>query len=441
MYLNRNKKGFTLAEVLIVIVIIGIIAAITLPTVINRVPTKEEELAKKANYVVEQITEQMYEDDVLYPKKSDYGDQGFQNLEKVTVVDRDTKSARDYLGNTKFCQIFAEKFVKMTSVDCRANVKTFTANDGSDWYLPVSDFSDGYAELRVDVNGADGPNCGWDTTCSSANSRKRDQFKYYVKANGKITYDEHPFSTTGVTYKITVVNSTKHPDGRTMGEGTGSVGGSWKICTLKEDGRTCTAAASSNADAFKNLAKGKVYLIQAVPKAGYHSNWSNDRKKVRIINSNREVNLIFSPIETHCIRLEVSSPFPVSSSATYKIKRNCRFVQATSSSQDLYEFERECNSDGICSFGDYTRVAQLPSGASVSDYFTYQCDSTNQIDMSTPSTPTSRKLVEACGLHAGEYQIEVIPASGKTIQPGNQAKYIQNAKLGTDDLEFTVRIR
>ena len=434
---NWNRRGFTLAEILIVIGIIGIIAAITLPGVIKNIPTKEEELAKKTNYLVEQVVEQIFDDDNLYPKKSEFGESGFQNTEKVTAMDRDRKQSRDYSGNTKFCQLFAEKFNKTTAVNCTANAKTFTTTDGSDWYVPVTNFADGYAELKVDVNGAEGVNCGWENNaCSDKNARKRDRYRYYVKSNGKITL-ENPVSTRDVTYKITVNAYTKDSTGKSLGPNTGSTGGSWEICKLNDAGNACATSFSSDAAKFLGLTKGSTYLVRAIPKDGYHSNWSNNRKKVRMSNSNREIELIFSPKETHCIRVEVTSPFPVESSATYKIKRNCKFQQATSTTQDLYTV-----ADGTAqTFGEYTRIQALPPGKSASDYFTYVCDSTNQITMQKPTVTTSRKLMEACGLYPGEYQIVITPSSGKTIQPGDHETYVQNARLGTDDLEFKVRIR
>ena len=445
---NWEKRGFTLAEMLIVIAIIGVIAAITLPGVLKNIPTKEEELAKKVNYLVEQVVEQIFDDDNLYPKKSEYGESGFQNLEKVTAMDRDRKQSRDYSGNTKFCELFAEKFIKTTPVNCTANAKTFTTTDGSEWYVPVTDFADGYAELRVDVNGPNGVNCGWqNNACSDADARKRDRFRYYVKANGKITLD-NPVSTRNVTYRITVKNCTRNSDpktctknnntGKFIGDNTGSTGGSWEICKMNDAGTECAESFSSDAQKFLGLTKGATYLVRAIPKDGYHSNWSNNRKKVRMSNSNRELELIFSPKETHCIRVEVTSPFPVADSATYKIKRNCRFekISTSSTTEDLYTATEKGQT-----FGEYTRIKSLPPGDSATNYYKYACDSSNQITMQPPSVPSSKKLMEACGLYPGEYQIVITPINEHTILPGGYDVYIQNARLGTDDLEFQVRIR
>ena len=57
----RLEKGFTMAEVLITLAIIGIVAAMTLPSLINNRRSKALETALKKNYsVIEQVLNMYY---------------------------------------------------------------------------------------------------------------------------------------------------------------------------------------------------------------------------------------------------------------------------------------------------------------------------------------------------------------------------------------------
>lgn len=54
-----NKTAFTLAEVLLVLIIIGVIASLTIPSLINTTKTKEnQERFKKSYASLNQIAEQ-----------------------------------------------------------------------------------------------------------------------------------------------------------------------------------------------------------------------------------------------------------------------------------------------------------------------------------------------------------------------------------------------
>ena len=50
---KSDKKGFTLAEMLIALAVIGVIAAITMPLLHKIIPTKEDTTKKKADYLVQ----------------------------------------------------------------------------------------------------------------------------------------------------------------------------------------------------------------------------------------------------------------------------------------------------------------------------------------------------------------------------------------------------
>lgn len=67
------KKGFTLAEVLITLGIIGVIAALTLPSVVNDIKGKQYEAAMKKGYsVLAQALERMNEDQGFIANQENY---------------------------------------------------------------------------------------------------------------------------------------------------------------------------------------------------------------------------------------------------------------------------------------------------------------------------------------------------------------------------------
>ena len=72
MLKNKLHKGFTLAEVLITLGIIGVIAALTIPTLINKTTNKELETAFKKNYsMVQNAYKKAYYDNGNIPPNFD----------------------------------------------------------------------------------------------------------------------------------------------------------------------------------------------------------------------------------------------------------------------------------------------------------------------------------------------------------------------------------
>ena len=174
--MGRKLNGFTLAEVLITLVIIGVIAAMTIPTLMNN--TNEQELivaTKKAYSVFSQVYQRMFADNgEIYPQTL-----GSSNAEA-------TKSLGDmfakYLNTQKVCG--------QANGDCWSsqNGGVYKYFDGRDWYnwngsnqwyvMRLNDgmsvgvygyfqyFEAGNSELLkyifgqifVDVNGDKGPN-------------------------------------------------------------------------------------------------------------------------------------------------------------------------------------------------------------------------------------------------------------------------------------------
>ena len=174
-----NKSGFTLAETLLTILIIGIIAATTLPTLQKATGNKFETMKTKCVYIMEQTVAQMLDDDTLYPQSNTEPSIGLANTDAVKV------NGITYLGNKKFCELFASKMTKAphSGTNCSVNQKSFTSADGVDWYLPITLFTGERDLIKIDVNGKDeDPNCKYnETSCP-----KPDIFEFYITPMGKI---------------------------------------------------------------------------------------------------------------------------------------------------------------------------------------------------------------------------------------------------------------
>ena len=168
--ISYSKKGFTLAEVLITLVIVGVVAALTIPTLVNN--TKKNEYVaglKKANSVLSQA---VYK--IGMSKGYPVGDYSFFN--DVDFAEEFSKT----VNIAKKCNSFDECFLgpyKYLS-GSNANIgtqKSVITSDGQmyNFVITSSDHVYGLSEedannvkwrIFADINGQKGPNqFGYDT--------------------------------------------------------------------------------------------------------------------------------------------------------------------------------------------------------------------------------------------------------------------------------------
>lgn len=283
------KSAFTLAEILLTIVIIGVISAITLGILKNSIPTKEESIHKKMNSVVEQIVSRLIDNEVMYPETEDKTIVGFQNTNKVTV------DGIDYEGDTKFCELFAAQFTTATDVSCVADERTFATTDNVDWFLPVTDFSDGYAMIMIDVNGKDEGN-----NCLEGACKNPDRFIYYVRANGTVT-----------TKKPNAGEETKHKVNLTV---INPQGGTYAIAEYKPEGTTYGEELSSASYTFTDLKNSTMYILRATPTSEYTNKWQEKDEtststtySFMINGADKNITLTFNPKPKYCIIMQVQN--------------------------------------------------------------------------------------------------------------------------------------
>lgn len=163
--ISTVKSGFTLAEALITLALIGTIAAMTMPTLKGIVPDKYDALHKKADYALEHTISDLVNDQYIYGdiRKTDKVDdefvttvtRGLSNTNKV-VVDGVSYGGKDSEINNrkkKFCLLVASKFNldKSYGVQCDPSKTSkfldldggkpdFVTRDGMQFILPKSLF-------------------------------------------------------------------------------------------------------------------------------------------------------------------------------------------------------------------------------------------------------------------------------------------------------------
>ena len=187
-----NKiKAFTLAEVMVTLTIMGVLASIMLPVLKDIQPDKTKATFKKAYYVTERIVYDMVTDEDLYPSLGAY--RGFDNTNQAFYNGRSYGGGNN--GRHKFYKLFAAHVNKTTTepnsgaeipengIVGEPNIVT---TDGIAWYIPESEFVDcnglnGGEDpnhalgIMVDVNGARDPN-----------TIGVDRFMIYIQADGRV---------------------------------------------------------------------------------------------------------------------------------------------------------------------------------------------------------------------------------------------------------------
>jgi len=199
-------KAFTLAEVMITMALLGVLAAIAIPAVMKVKPDSRGVMFKKAYSTLEKTVSDLINNDLYYPST------------KVTPTDctsptmpNGTACGFAYTATTtnmgipngldKFnYTLIQELNTAGSAVDAdKSSLKlVFTTTDGIAWYLSNSSFTVGatnYKYIGVDVNGpAKGDDCinidggdvpiGLFTTCSA--NQVPDHFVFEIRYDGKI---------------------------------------------------------------------------------------------------------------------------------------------------------------------------------------------------------------------------------------------------------------
>ncbi|MBQ4646198.1 MAG: type II secretion system protein [Candidatus Gastranaerophilales bacterium] len=191
-----KRRAFTLAEVLIVFSVIGVLAVIVLSSLSGVRPDKEKTMFKKAYSITERAVGELVNDETIYPYDPDRI--GFYNTDAAEVEG----TALTFNGAQKFCMFFSRKLNTFAEAQFDGTRCTFETSDGITWSVPSNfDRTAGNSSMvvRVDVNADKDPNFPNytseqvaanpqilnDTNAELAN-QKRDIFFIFVDFDGRV---------------------------------------------------------------------------------------------------------------------------------------------------------------------------------------------------------------------------------------------------------------
>lgn len=205
--LSCRHSAFTLSEVLVTLAILGVIAAVTIPAVMQVTPSRTKVMYRKAYYVVERAISNMSNDDTNYPSSILDGSNNQRWFNYTTAVSN---------GSTnKFCYLFFDQLnvVGSATSSCQDTSTSglggtsIVTPDGINWriYLagsdaapnsqfPITKTDSSYpTKIVIDVNGSNGPNCFTDSGYNT--------YKYTGSYTQTLCTDNNPDSfIIGVRY-------------------------------------------------------------------------------------------------------------------------------------------------------------------------------------------------------------------------------------------------
>ncbi len=205
----KPNKGFTFAEIMVTIAVLGVIYALVMPSILYGNPNQDKLMMKKAYHIFSDIMYDIINDDGNYP--TDYGVCPDNNTGGYIGFDCASSSAKlPYLFSKRVNLLVGKidsisdletnsDYTKSSSDECMGIASScyfLETNDRIIWTFPKANFTKGsYTSshlIGIDVNGDKEPNCYEGSTSDGCADREKnfDQFRIELFNDGRIKINE-----------------------------------------------------------------------------------------------------------------------------------------------------------------------------------------------------------------------------------------------------------
>ena len=190
-----QKKGFTIQEVLITIAIVGVVAAMIVPSVQKIMPDKTKvQYMKVYNTLTSQLSD-ILDDSSLYWTTYD-NSTGNPNCEGMTCADKPAiepyQSDNACLETSKFPAILSHR-LNLASDPIYTNpggafvsIASFTTTDGTLWRFRTLNPPNQNMTTEVSITLSSDPNPNVPANYFAANNQNPSRFKFIIKKDGEI---------------------------------------------------------------------------------------------------------------------------------------------------------------------------------------------------------------------------------------------------------------
>lgn len=181
-----KKTGFTLAEILITLTIIGIASTLVAPAITNLVPDKNKVMVLKYNTMLNNAVNEIFSNEELYHPYTGYSLTKNEATGEVTGVKRFTAIKRDDNGNDIECSglsCVTPRGTKTIKEELEDSLKLSSgkSSDGATWTINQDD-----AKFYISIKISSSNGCGSYSSSNCSKISKVDTFKFYINEDGVI---------------------------------------------------------------------------------------------------------------------------------------------------------------------------------------------------------------------------------------------------------------